>query len=243
MNVLESMKSKIKLGIESSIDLCISLEVFIRRKMRKFFSGKEIAKLYNNDFVIISNNCFGSQAYQTLKLPYSSPFVGMFLFGPCYLKLLQNFDFYLEQDLVFITKSVYKDKLQAYPIALLHDVELHFLHYESQEEVLDKWYRRLERLKMQMNNVDLFFQISDQDLVDRDIIKAFHKLDFKNKLSFAAFNIDGLTNEQHVNVYKSYNKHKLSTPNGKKLFEISFLYIDFVKWINTKTITRTRFKD
>lgn len=242
MNVLESMKSKIKFGTESSIDLCISLEVFVKRKTRKYFLDSEIAKLQNKDFVIISNNCFGGEAYQMLKLPYNTPFVGLFLYGPCYLKLLQNFDFYLQQDLVFINKSVYKESVQTYPIALLYDVELHFLHYKSQDEVLDKWNRRLERLKKRINKADFFFQISDQDLIDRDIIIAFHKLDFKNKLSFAAFDIEGLTSEQHVNVYKSYNRHKKSTPNGKKLFEISFLYIDFIQWLNTKKNTRTRFK-
>jgi uncharacterized protein (DUF1919 family) len=177
------------------------------------------------------------------KPSYNTPFVGLFLYGQCYIKLLQNFDFYLKQDLVFVTKSAYKDTIQAYPIALLYDVELHFLHYKTQHEVIDKWYRRLERLKEQINYDNFFFQISDQDLIDENIIQTFHKLDFKNKLSFSAFDIEGLNNQQHVNVYKQYNQFKTCTPNGKKLFEISFLYIDFVKWINTKTITRTRFKD
>ncbi len=123
------------------------------------------------------------------------------------------------------------------------DVEIHFLHYKTQEEVVKKWNRRLERLKEHINYDNFFFHISDQDLVDQDIIKAFHKLDFKNKLSFAAFDIEGISNQQHISVYEQYNQHKMSTPNGKKLFEISFLYIDFIKWMNTKTITRTRFKD
>ena len=206
-------------------------------------SEKEISNLQNKDFVVVSNNCFGGQAYQWLKLPYNTPFIGLFVHGPCYLKLLQDFDFYLKQDLCFVTKSEYKDAVQAYPIALLHDIELHFLHYKTQQEVIDKWYRRLERLKEQTNYDNFFFQISDQDLVDQNIIEAFHKLDFKNKLSFAAFDIEGLNNKQHVNVYKQYDQHKLCTPNGKKLFKISFLYIDFVKWVNTKTISRTRFKD
>lgn len=241
--MLKYITSKFKIGIEIIINLYVCLEVFIKRKTRKYFLDNEISKLQKKDFVIISNNCFGGEAYQMLKLPYNNPFVGMFLYGPCYIKLLQNFDFYLQQNLVFINKSVYKDTVQSYPIALLHDVELHFLHYKSQDEVLDKWNRRLERLKKRINKVDFFFQISDQDLIDRDIIIAFHKLDFKNKLSFAAFDIEGLTIEQHVNVYKNFNRYKKSTPNGKRLFEISFLYIDFVKWLNTKKITRTRFKD
>lgn len=243
MASLKYIISKGKVLLAIMLHFYIYLEVFIKRKMRRDVSEKEIIKLQNKDFVIISNNCFGGQAYQWLKLPYNTPFVGLFLYGQCYLKLLQNFDFYLKQDLVFVTKSAYKDIIQAYPIALLYDVELHFLHYKTQQEVIDKWYRRLERLKEQINYDNFFFQISDQDLIDENIIEAFHKLDFKNKLSFSAFDIEGLNNQQHINVYKQYNQFKTCTPNGKKLFEISFLYVDFVKWINTKTITRTRFKD
>ncbi|NDP23056.1 MAG: DUF1919 domain-containing protein [Paludibacter sp.] len=243
MKSLKYIISKFKVVLAIALHFYIYLEVFIKHKMRRDVSEKEIGKLQNKDFVLISNNCFAGEAYQWLKLPYNTPFIGLFLYGPCYIKMLQNFDFYLKQDLVFVTKSTYLDTVQAYPIALLHDVELHFLHYKSEQEVVDKWYRRLERFNEQMTYDNLFFQISDRDLVDQNSIEAFHKLDFKNKLSFAAFDIESLNNQQHVNVYKQYNQHKGCTPNGKKLFEISFLYIDFVKWVNTRTITRTRFKD
>lgn len=241
--LLEFFKYKYKRGFEISLHFKTHLEVLLNYMFREEYYRKESEKLVNKDFVIISNNCFGGQAYQRLKRPYNTPFVGMFLYGPCYLKLLQNFNFYLKQELIFITNSVYKEEVQVYPIALLYDIELHFLHYATQEEAMDKWCKRLERLKKQLNYDNLFFQISDRDLVDKKLIIEFHKLDFKNKLSFAAFDIEGLNNFQHVNVYKRYNTNKLNSPNGKKLFEISFLYLDFVKWINTKQIIRTRFKD
>jgi uncharacterized protein (DUF1919 family) len=241
--MMRNILSKCKVLLVILTNFHVYIEVFIKRKMRPDLSEKEINRLQNKSFVLISNNCFGGQAYQWLNLPYNTPFIGLFLYGTCYLKLLQNFDFYLNQDLVFIDKSDYKDAKQSYPIALLHDVELHFLHYKTQQEVIDKWFRRLERLKEHISFDNFFFQISDNDLVDEKAIEAFHKLHFKNKLSFSAFDIEGLTNEQHVNVYKQYNQHKSYAPNGKKLFEISFLYIDFVKWVNTKRIIRTRFKD
>lgn len=241
--IMKNILSKCKVLLVILLNFHVYIEVFIKRKLRPDFSEKEINRLQNKNFVLISNNCFGGEAYQWLNLPYNTPFIGLFLYGGCYLKLLQNFDFYLNQDLVFISKSKYKDTIQTYPIALLHDVELHFLHFKSEDEVLDKWHRRLERLKKHASYDNFFFQISDDDLISEKTIEDFHKLDFKNKLSFGTFDIKGLTNQQHVNLYKQYNQHKRRVPNGKKLFEISFLYIDFVKWVNTKTITRTRFKD
>ena len=89
--------------LKVSLHFYIYLEVFVKRKLRGSFSEKQIAKLQNKNFVIISNNCFGGQAYRSLQLPYNTPFVGLFLYGPCYLKLLQNFGFYLNQDLIQIS--------------------------------------------------------------------------------------------------------------------------------------------
>jgi uncharacterized protein (DUF1919 family) len=89
--------------------------------------------------VLISRNCWGGQAYQSLGLPYNSPFVGLFLFGPCYMKLLRDFDSYMQMELEFIEISKYADAYNNHPIALLGDVEIHFQHYGSIEEAREKW--------------------------------------------------------------------------------------------------------
>lgn len=241
--ISEAYKSMFTKYIEIGISIFIHFEVFIKRKLRACFLFSEKSSLLNKDFIIISNNCFGGQAYQWFKLPYNSPFIGMFLYGPCYLKLLQNFNFYINQNLVFINESAYKDRDKTYPVALLHDIELHFSHYSTEQEVCEKWYRRRERLISQKNYDNFYFVISDRERVDTEIIKEFHKLDFKNKLSFAVYNIDGLKKDQHINVFKKFNQHMKTTPNGKKMFKISFLYLDFVKWLNTQKVIRTRFQD
>lgn len=220
----------------------INLEVFLRRKLKTYFAVSDIKSLRNKKFVIVSNNCFGGQAYQWLKLSYNTPFVGMFLYGPCYIKLLQNFDHYMLQDLKFVSETKYPDRPKTYPVALLDDIELHFSHYKTEEEAQEKWYRRRARLLSESNKDNFFFVICDRERVDAKIIEKFHQLEFKNKLSFAVFDIEGLSKTQHVNVFKKFNRHKRRTPNGKKMFKISFLYIDFVKWLNTNTVKRTRFK-
>ena len=98
-----------------------SLEVYVRRKLRKqfkFFEKKDRAALRNKDFVIISNNCWGGQVYQWYQLPYNTPFVGMFIYGPCYIKLLKNFDHYMAQELKFGAVSIYKDRAKTYPLGI-----------------------------------------------------------------------------------------------------------------------------
>lgn len=60
------------------------------------------SKLTNKDFTIISNNCWGAFVYQKFNLQYNTPFVGLFLFAPDYIKLLKNFENMINNKLTFI---------------------------------------------------------------------------------------------------------------------------------------------
>ena len=86
-------------------------------------------RLKNKNFTIICDICWAGKVYQELGLPYQTPFVGMFVFSPDYIKMLKNLKHYLSGDipLKFVKESKYiKDFDNAYPLALLDDIELHF---------------------------------------------------------------------------------------------------------------------
>lgn len=86
-------------------------------------------RLKNKNFTIICDNCWAGKVYQELGLPYQTPFVGMFVFSPDYIKMLKNLKHYLSGNipLKFVKESKYiKDFDNAYPLALLDDIELHF---------------------------------------------------------------------------------------------------------------------
>ncbi|WP_396638424.1 DUF1919 domain-containing protein [Maribacter sp. R77961] len=222
------------------------LEIFLKRKIRHAFSSyyqnKDISRLKNKEFVLISRNCWGGQVYQWLGLPYNTPFVGLFLFGPCYMKLLNDFDRYMKLDLKFCEISKYPEAYNDYPIGVLDDIEIHFQHYESPEEATEKWSRRKERMLKFKNKDNYFFSICDRRRVTDDDITAFHKLDFKNKISFSFKKLKGLSNREHIKFIQDLSKKKGAPPNGKKRFKLSFLYFDIVNYLNTYSITRTRFK-
>ncbi|MCR8666086.1 DUF1919 domain-containing protein [Aestuariibaculum sp. M13] len=222
--------------------LFLHFEFFIRRKINKQFKNKDVSLLKNTDFVIIANNCFGGQVYKSFGLPYNTPFVGMFLYGPCYLKLLQDFKRYMNEELVFVEESVYKDREKTYPVAKLGDIELHFSHYTSEDEASEKWCRRKNRMMKNFDLDNFYFIISDRERVDDEIIKDFHKLPFKNKLSFGAKAIDSLGVLEHVALFETFKKKQTQALGGTKLFKISDLYFDFENWINEKQIKRTRFQ-
>lgn len=148
-------------------------------------------ELINKDFTIVSNNCFGGFIYQKLNLQYKSPFIGLFILGPDYIELLENFCELINLDMIFINPkdSKYKDYLikmnryDKYPIGKLGDnVEIHFLHYKNEKEALNSWNKRLKRV----NFDNILFKFSDGDLSDSSLIERFDKLKFKNKICFVS---------------------------------------------------------
>lgn len=144
--------------------------------------------LKNKNFTIISDNCWGWFVYKYFWLEYQSPFVGLFLFPNCYIRLLENFDYLVSQDLIFIepSESIYFTKLKKwgtawYPIWLLGSVELHFLHYNSKKDAFEKWNRRKKRINY--NNLLVKFSEGEEDLPE--LVKRFEKLSFVNKVCFS----------------------------------------------------------
>ncbi len=140
----------------------------------------------NKNISIISNNCWGGFMYQSCGLKYNSPFIGLYMYAPEYIKLLSNLKENLKEPIIFISieQSKYKDLYSKdYIIGTLGDsgIEIVFMHYKSEDEVLLKWNRRLKRLDY--NN--LIIKFSDTDECTDELIKEFDKLDFPNKVCFA----------------------------------------------------------
>lgn len=210
------------------------LYVFFSRKFRQqlkgYYSGKDIEIIKDKEFVLISNNCWGGSAYQWYKKPYNTPFVGLFIYGPCYLKLLKNFENYMSQSLTFISKSKYPSNGKSYPIGLLDDIEIHFEHFKSNEEAKEKWERRTARMLEVTDINNYFFKICDRELATKSDLIEFYKLPFKNKISFSIHDYEELKGYNHIKVLERDKKHEC-VPNGKKLYELTYLYFDLNKWL------------
>ena len=141
---------------------------------------------------IISSNCFAGRIMQDLKLEYNSPTLGLYFMYPDYIEFLQHLEYYLkEAKIVFVEHSKYSigDERRAkrsithhwYPIGLLGGkVEIHFLHYHTEEEAASKWYRRASRV----NFDNLLVVGMEQNLCSEQDVKEFDTLPFKNKIIF-----------------------------------------------------------
>ncbi|MGK7952415.1 MAG: DUF1919 domain-containing protein [Xenococcaceae cyanobacterium] len=112
--------------------------------------------LTDKHFTVISDDCWGAEVYRELGLPYATPFIGCFINPQDYLNLLENLRHYLSLPLNFIpSNKKLPGKNHVFPIALLGNIEINFMHYQTEEEVKQKWERRLKRINW--NN--LFFKI------------------------------------------------------------------------------------
>ncbi len=200
--------------------------------VREFFYLKRIRRnIRNKDFTIISNNCWGGSIYQDLGIPYASPTIGLFFFfSPCYIRFISALRENLDAELEFVKQSKYEkcnylQTLNAYPIGLLNkEIEIHFLHYHTEAEAMEKWNRRVSRVNF--NN--LFFSFSDNEECGIDEIEAFNQLPGK-KVFFSAKKIPGI---QSLIFIKSFRNQKVVGDMYDKRWHHR-RYFDVVNWLNS----------
>jgi uncharacterized protein (DUF1919 family) len=197
--------------------------------------GVSKTRLRNTNFTIISNNCWGGEVYRELSLPYQTPFVGLFLFAPCYIRLLNNLRAYLEGTLAFTRVSRYEFANQqrdqgiwnCYPIGLLDDdIEIHFMHYSSDSEAREKWFRRLKRINWNTSNV--FLKFCDRGLCTEQLIAEFDKLNFTQKVCFTSKNYPELKSS----VWIEECKNEPCVVDGASLYRVGRKYFDAIDWLN-----------
>lgn len=164
----------------------------IRLKMlefrRKFFANYRKKKINKSKFTIISNNCWGGEVYESYNLIKQSPTIGLFFIASDYIKFISNLKNYLEKKLTFIDpmESQYLPQVKNsknygnYPVAKLGDIEIFFMHYTSQKQVIEKWNRRIKRI----NWNHILYKFNDQNGCTEEDIKQFENLKVDHKICF-----------------------------------------------------------
>lgn len=194
-------------------------------------------RVKNKSFTIISSNCWGAFIYQQLEMEYKTPFVGLFLYAPCYIRLLEDLQEYLFSPINFINTSRYDsaDKTRNtghnYPIGLLNgDVEIHFKHYKNPLEAEQKWNRRVK--KINWNNI--FVSFSDRDYCNEKLLKKFDQLNYPYKVCFTATKYSDLKSAVWVEECKDepYINTEITLSLNSSLYKKHF---DVASWLNKGT--------
>jgi uncharacterized protein (DUF1919 family) len=200
-------------------------KIWLKKAVRNWLVKYFKRQVGNNKFCIISNDCWGAELYKLLDRPFNTPFIGLMLMSPCYIKMLQKPSFYLNQPLVFKKQSRYPEMQEIesgknFPLATLgeSDIEIHFLHYKTIEEAKEKWNRRVSRIDWE----NLFVKYDcGKDYASADTVHAFNELEIPNKLVFGKEDFSF----SEVTVIRDYPK------NAVKQFRSCFLTFSPVGWI------------
>ncbi|MDO5859583.1 DUF1919 domain-containing protein [Methanobrevibacter sp.] len=135
------------------------------------FDFRDYIMLLDNVPSVICNNHWGGLLFNRLGLRYNSPFVNTKISSEDFIRLAQNFDHYMSQEL----KQVKSE--EKYPIAKLDDILINFDTYDSFKDAKNDWDRRKQRI----NYDNLVFEAIIEDI---DVARQFDSLDLSKRLCF-----------------------------------------------------------
>ena len=112
--------------------------------------------------------------YYDMGLPYLSPTINLSIGMNDFVKMVGNLKWYMKQEIVESSGS------EAYPIGMLGDVRIQFVHYETFEQAVRQWNQRKKRI----NWDNLFIIGTQKDGCAYETLKKFDQLPYKNKVIF-----------------------------------------------------------
>ena len=189
------------------------------------------ARLINKDISLICSNCAGGIIYHWLGLKFNSPFINLYMTGEDYIKALENWKDFLNTEIVEDTNSD-----ETYPIGIGYlGIRIHFLHYATFEEAIEKWNQR----KMRIKPDNQFFMFTNFGGGGNSYLKRFDKLPFKHKVVFTAEKHPDIKSAVYLKGFKRFCKlYKEGVPNiwmtqnlitGKRFID----QFDYVSWFNS----------
>lgn len=209
----------------------------LTRTRASVYARYEKAQLRDQPFILVTNNCWGYSLYESLEREYNTPFVGLFLYPECYLRLLENFDEYMAAGLEFGNSSRYFNHSAHYPVGYLRDIEIHFLHYASADEARAKWERRLARMNQaRAAGVNCYFKLCDSEGCTYEHLRRFHALPHPMKLSLG---LQPFPAPEHLCLPWMRKKNSNSLIDGARQFNKRYGYFDITRWIKQGVLTRT----
>lgn len=189
---------------------------------RQKYLKRKKSGLRNYDFTIISSNCNGAFIYRDLDIPYLTPTVNLTIEMKDFVKMVRELRWYMQQEIV---KS---EENYEYPVGLLGDIRINFLHYESFEAGVQKWEERKRRI----NWDNLFFFGTARGYCTYDTIRDFDQLPYANKVIFtnrqypefrSAHYIKGFDKQEEIGILVEYKKQLLL-----RRYLDDFDYVDFL---------------
>lgn len=194
----------------------------------KLYNINKKKHLKNKDFTIISSNCVGGIIYHDLGLPFLTPTVNLSFDMNDFVKFVSNLKYYIDKDLIKL------DTNKEYPIGVIEDIKINFIHYKTFEEAKTKWDERKQRI----NYDNLFIIGTDKDNCTYETLKAFENLPYENKIIFTHIDYSEISSSYCIKGFEDKNELGVIT-NFKEGFLMrryldNFDYISFLN--NTRKV-------
>lgn len=206
---------KIKNSICAFIESLKEYEWWLYRKSQS-------RRLRNSEFSIIAPNCTGMFIYRDLWLPYLSPTINLTIEMNDFVRLVENFKWYMEKEIVELQGDY------GYPAGMLGDIRINFVHYENFEKAIRKWNERKKRIKWD----NLFLIGMERQGCTYETLLRFDKLPYKNKVIFthleypeikSAYYIKGFEGELEIGNLLEFKNQFL-----KRRYLNDFDYVSFL---------------
>ena len=190
-------------------------------ELREEYLKEKREKLKNVDFSILASNCIGTFISHDLKLQYKSPTVNLYFSCEDFIRFVENLQHYLSLELVEVIN-------EKYPIGILGDVKIKFLHYKSFEEAKRKWIERKERLNIE----NIFILACEKDGCNYSLLQRFDKLPYKNKIMLTHKNYPEFKSTYYIKGFEDKGElgfiFEFTNESGKVYYDD----FDYVKWLN-----------
>lgn len=186
-------------------------ECFITKKWREKIN-------ITDRITIFSSDCTGGMIYHDLKLEFASPTVNMYLSAEDYLKFIESPGKYLNTPMKDITSLD-----DQWPVALIKDITLNLVHYNSVQEAQKKWNERKRRINW--DNVVYIF--NDRNGCTYDLLKRYESFHARKKIVFthkkyselsSAYYVEGFENNECVGTMTAF-RNALSISRRYDIFD------------------------
>lgn len=96
-------------------------------------------KLTAERFSLICQNCIGGVFYHEMGMQFLSPTINLFIREPDFIRFVSSLEDYLKEELVMSWE-------EEYPVGILRDVRIDFMHYDTCTQAKTDWERRKCRI-------------------------------------------------------------------------------------------------
>lgn len=111
----------------------------LRREKNSVLIKKARSFLKKDDFSIISQNCIGGVFYHDMGMMFTTPTVNLFFKSEDFVRFVLNLKYYISLEL-----KMFWD--EEYPIGVLDDITIYFMHYRTCTEAKEMWDKRKARI-------------------------------------------------------------------------------------------------